>query len=73
VKKLSASLAHLATGLANFLAGVRGVPLIIGFILVLLNFIIQFIPGTGWLAEHNVLLHLGLLFSIGGSLLAYAL
>ena len=68
-KNLSASLAQFA----NALADRRGLPLIIGLILVLLNFVSQFIPALGWFAEYNVLLHLGLLFSIGGTLLSYVL
>jgi hypothetical protein len=72
-KNLSASLAEFATIIADFLADRRGVPLILGFFLVLLNFLFQFFPGLGWFVEYNVLLHLGVLLSIGGSLLAAAL
>ena len=72
-KNLSASLAQFATRVTNALADRRGLPLIIGLILVLLNFVSQFIPALGWFAEYNVLLHLGLLFSIGGTLLSYVL
>jgi hypothetical protein len=67
---LSASLAQLASTITDFMVDRRGLPLIIGFVLVLINFFCQFIPALGWFAEYNVLLHLGLLFSIGGSLLA---
>ena len=70
---LSASLAQIATALSNFLAERRGVPLILGFILVVLNFICQFVPALGWFAEYHVLLHLGVLFAIGGTLLSSVL
>jgi hypothetical protein len=70
---LSASLAQIATALSNFLAERRGVPLILGFIMVALNFVCQFIPALGWFAEYHVLLHLGVLFAIGGTLLSSVL
>jgi hypothetical protein len=72
-KNLSVSLAQFATTAANFMADRRGIPMILGFFLVLLNFFFQFIPGLGWFAEYDVLLHLGVLLAIGGSLLASAL
>jgi hypothetical protein len=72
-RNLSASLAQFATRVTNTLAERRGLPLIIGLTLVLLNFVCQFIPALGWFVEYNVLLHLGLLFSIGGTLLSNVL
>lgn len=72
-KNLSTALAQFATTFTNFMADRRGVPLIVGFILVLLNFCCQFIPALRWLADYNVLLHLGVLLAIGGSLLSSAL
>ncbi len=72
-ESLSASMARRISVIGNVLADRRGVPLIIGLILVLLNFACQFIPALGWFAEYNVLLHLGLVFSIGGALLSAAL
>lgn len=72
-RNLSYTLARFATAVTNFMADRRGVPLILGFLLVLLNFGFQFIPGLGWFTEYNVLLHLGVLLAIGGSLLSSAL
>jgi len=72
-KNLSFTLAQLATSLSNFLADRRGVPLILGFLMVLVNFFFQFVPALGWFAEYDVLLHLGVLFAVGGSLLSSAL
>lgn len=72
-KNLSVSLAQFATTATNFMADRRGVPMILGFFLVLFNFLVQFIPALGWFAEYDVLLHLGVLLAIGGSLLASAL
>jgi len=72
-KNLSVSLARFATAVANFMADRRGLPLILGFLMVLLNFFCQFIPALGWFAEYDVLLHLGVLLAVGGSLLSAAL
>ena len=69
----SVAMADLATPIANSLAERRGVPLMLAFVLVLLNFVAQFIPALGWFAEYDVLLHLGVLLAIGGVLLASAL
>ena len=69
----SAALADLATKIANSLAERRGVPLMLAFVLVLLNFAAQFIPALGWFAEYDVLLHLAVLLAIGGVLLSSAL
>ena len=45
----------------------------LGLSLILLNLAIQFVPGAGWLAETDLLLHLGLLVAIVGLMLAWAL
>jgi hypothetical protein len=69
----SIALADFATAVANSLAERRGVPLMLAFVLVMLNFLAQFIPALGWFAEYDVLLHLGVLLAIAGVLLASAL
>jgi len=69
----SVALADLATAIANSLAEKRGVPLILAFVLVVLNFVAQFIPALGWFAEYDILLHAGVLLAIGGVLLSSAL
>jgi len=70
---LSVSMARFATKVTSFMADRQGLPLILGFFLVLLNFFCQFIPALGWFAEYHVLLHLGVLLTIGGSLLSSTL
>ena len=72
-KDLSASLAGLASRITDYLADRRGVPLIIGFVCVLLNFFLQFVPALRWFADYDVMLHLGVLLAIAGSLLSSAL
>jgi hypothetical protein len=54
----------------DFLAGKRGLPLLLGLLLVVLNFFCQFVPALGWFAEYDVLLHLGVMLSIIGSLMS---
>ncbi|MGD8457939.1 MAG: hypothetical protein PVF83_16300 [Anaerolineales bacterium] len=59
--------------LSEFLAARKGLLPLIGIILVLVNFIIQFIPGGGILVESNFFLHLGVVIAVIGFLIAKAL
>jgi len=59
--------------LSDFFAHRKGLLPMIGIVLILLNFTIQFIPWFGWWSESNILLHLGIILSILGFLLAWAL
>ena len=59
--------------LSNYFAHRKGLLPLIGILLVTVNGLIQFYPGAGWLAEANVLLHLGVILAIFGILLAWAL
>jgi hypothetical protein len=72
-QNISADLAQLASRFTNYMADRRGAPMLVGLLLVLLNFVLQFIPGLGWFSEYNVLLHLGVVSAIAGFLLASAL
>jgi hypothetical protein len=58
---------------SNYLAARRGLLTLIGILLVVLNFVVQFIPGLGGLAGTDVLLHLGIVLGLLGLLLAQAL
>ncbi len=53
----------------EYLSERRGLLPMIGIILIALNFIVQFIPGPGWLISSNILLHIGLITAIVGILL----
>jgi hypothetical protein len=53
----------------ELLAQVKGVPVIIGLILVILSLLGHLIPGLSFLAWNNLLLHLGLIVGLGGLLL----
>ena len=59
--------------LSEYLAHRKGLLPIVGILLVISNWLIQFIPAAGWLAETNLLLHLGILLALLGFLLAWAL
>lgn len=58
--------------ISEFLAARKGLLPLIGLLLVVINFILQFFS-IGWIAESNLLLHLGLILAIIGFLLAWAL
>jgi len=58
--------------ISDFLAARKGLLPLIGLLLVVINFILQFFS-LGWIAESNLFLHLGLILAIIGFLLAWAL
>lgn len=59
--------------LSEFLARRRGLPTMIAILLVLVNLILQFVPGLEWLARSNLFLHLGVIVGLLGFLLSAAL
>ena len=59
--------------LTDFLERVKGLPILIGILLVILNFIVQYIPSLAFLGDTNLLLHLGIVVGLLGVLLAEAL
>lgn len=69
----SGSLNRLLDFLSEYLAHRKGLLPILGLILVLINGILQFLPGHLWLAETNLLLHVGIILAILGFMLAWAL
>jgi hypothetical protein len=64
---------QLLDRISNFLAQRKGLLPLLGIVLVGLNWILQFIPASGWIASTNLLLHLGVILAILGILLAWAL
>lgn len=66
-------LSRILDSLSNFFARRKGLLPMVGIVLILINFAIQFFPWFGWYSESNLLLHLGLILSILGFLLAWAL
>jgi hypothetical protein len=59
--------------LSEFLARRRGLPTMVAILLVLVNLILQFIPGLEWLARTNLFLHVGVIVGLTGILLSAAL
>ena len=50
------------------LAMIKGLPVIIGLILVIVSFIAQFLPFLAFLTAGQWLLHLGVIIGLGGIL-----
>ena len=67
------SLSSLLDRISNYLAHRKGLLPMIGIILIIINLILQFIPGAGVLAQKNILLHLGLITAFLGLMLAWIL
>ncbi len=57
---------------SEYLAPRKGLLPLIGIALIIINFIVQFLP-VGWLGSSNLFLHLGLVIAIFGLVLARAL
>ena len=64
---------QLLDHLSDFFAHRKGLLLIVGLIFVVINLILQLIPGIGWLASSNIFLHFGIILAIIGILLAWVL
>ena len=64
---------RLLDNLSEYLAARKGLVPLIGVILIAFNFVLQFFPGDGILVKSNLFLHLGVIISILGFLLARAL
>lgn len=58
---------------SDFLAYRKGFLPLVGILLVVLNGILQFIPSSGWLAETNLFMHVGIVLAILGFMIAWAL
>lgn len=64
---------RLLEQLSDFFAHRKGLLPLIGLVLIVLNFILQLSPLSGWVVQTDLLLHLGLVIAIIGFLLAWAL
>ncbi|MDX1437466.1 MAG: hypothetical protein R3335_11685 [Anaerolineales bacterium] len=58
---------------SDYFAHRKGLLPLLGILLVAANFIVRLLAPASWLAETDLLLHLGLIISILGILLAWAL
>lgn len=59
--------------ISEFLAHRKGLMPFLGILFVVINGFLQFIPGTGWIVESDLFLHIGVIIAIIGVLLAWAL
>lgn len=59
--------------LSEFLARRKGLLPMLGILFILVNAVLQFMPGSGWLVETNFFLHLGVVVALIGFMLAWAL
>jgi len=59
--------------ISDYLAHRKGLIPLIAIGIIVVNGILQFIPGVGLLAESNLLLHIGIILAILGFMLAWAL
>lgn len=59
--------------LSAYLARVKGLPVLAGILLVVINLVIQFIPPLEPLARTNLLLHLGVIVGLAGMMLVRVL
>ena len=50
------------------IALVKGLPVLIGLVLVLISFVAQFVPALSFLTIGQWLLHLGVIIGLGGML-----
>ena len=67
-------ISKLLDWLSNFLAHRKGLLPLIGIVLVVINYIVQFFfPFGHWLPSTNLFLHLGVIVAIFGMMLAWAL
>lgn len=66
-------LSQFVDDLSEYLAERKGLLPLIGLFLVLLNLIFEFIPGLDFLSRSDLLLHLGVIVSVFGLMLARVL
>ena len=66
-------ISKLLDWLSNFLAHRKGLLPLIGILLVILNYILQWFISPHWLVASNLFLHLGIVIAIFGMMLAWAL
>jgi len=66
-------ISRLLDWLSNSIAHRKGLLPLIGILLVILNYILQWLIGSHWIAASDLLLHLGVVVALFGVLLAWAL
>jgi len=59
--------------ISNYLAYRKGLMPFLGITLIIINWIFQFFPNLQWLRTSNTFLHLGIIISLIGYMIAWAL
>ncbi|MBN1230256.1 MAG: hypothetical protein JXA19_00155 [Anaerolineales bacterium] len=59
--------------ISDFIAGRKGLLLILAILCVIINYLLKFFPGVGFVADTDLLLHIGTFLGFLGVLLAWAL
>lgn len=70
---MKAILNRLIDRASNYFAYRKGLLPLLGLCLVVLNWVLHFLPEIGWLSNSDTLLHLGVVLAIIGFMLAWAL
>ncbi len=52
----------------DFVAHFKGLPVLVGMVLVILSLLGHYVPGLGFLSGGELLLHLGIIVGLGGLL-----
>jgi ABC-type amino acid transport system permease subunit len=75
MNRLDALLSKILDGISNYVALHRGVPVLLGVLLVVLNYVLLIIPDVqlGFVETTNLLLHVGVIVGLIGVLLGDAL
>jgi hypothetical protein len=75
MNKLDALLSKIIDRISDYVSAHRGVPVLIGVLLVVLNYVLLIIPGVqlGFVETTNLLLHIGVIVGLIGVLLGDAL
>jgi hypothetical protein len=64
---------QLLDAFSEFLAARRGLVPLLGISLVVLNAVLRYFGGGSWIAQSDLLLHIGIVVSVLGLMLAWAL
>ena len=75
MNKMDSWLSKILDRISDYVSTHRGVPVLLGVLLVVLNYVLQIIPGVqlGFVETTNLFLHLGIIVVMLGVLLGDAL
>ena len=75
MNKMDSWLSKILDRISDYVSTHRGVPVLLGVLLVVLNYVLQIIPGVqlGFVETTNLFLHLGIIVGLVGVLLGDAL